>query len=94
MEHAPWQVTATKVHCEAVEADTIIMVNGDWDCLCTYYSKWGPVNRLIRKGPTRVFSWMGIVNEERRIVTDECKGPADCPKVRGYRQKNMLAEKP
>ncbi|UCC60842.1 MAG: hypothetical protein JSV02_03200 [Dehalococcoidia bacterium] len=94
MVNAPWQVTATKVYCEAVEDDTIIMVKGDWDCLCTYYGKWGPVNRLKRTGATRILSWMGIVNGVRQITADECKGPADCQKVRDYQQKYMLAEKP
>ena len=94
MENAPWQVTATKVHCEAVKADTIIMVKGDWDCSCTYYRKWGPVNLLQRKGLTRVLSLIGIVNREQRITTAECKGPDDCPKVREYQQQLKLAEKP
>lgn len=94
MENASWQVTATKVYCEAVEENTVIMVKGDWDCSCIHYIKWGPVNRLKRTGPTRILSWMGIIDGERRIVTHKCKGPADCPQVSGYQQKHMLAEKP
>ena len=35
-----WQVTATKIYCDAVDDDVTIMVYKDWSTRCTGYKKY------------------------------------------------------
>jgi len=93
VENAPWQTTATRVFCEAVAEDTIIVVRKDWCCLCTYHAKWGPARRLKRAGLARILSRLGIAAEERLIVTDRCKGPKDCLVTSEYVQRLLLEQR-
>jgi len=82
-----WQVTATLIYCDAVEADVTVMVHKDWSTSCGYYKRWGPVRREKKKGIEAVLHRLGIVDEIKCIPASDCGGPEKCPKLLEYRDK-------
>jgi hypothetical protein len=72
-----WQVTATTIHCDAVDDEVTIMVNKDWSAKCTGVRKYTESREeqvnLVRKGL-----------QLRRTL--ECEG-VGCTHIIEYQQK-------
>jgi len=76
---ADWQVTATTIHCDLVDDNVTIMINGDWTHRCAWYQRnKSPAGDAGRKG----------LDTGRRERIQRCTGP-DCMYVIGYRDKLM-----
>lgn len=80
-----WQVTATTIHCDAVDDDVTIMVYKDWSTSCTGYKKYGPnmseeTLRALRKRGKKLGINLG------------CEGPQDF-RVTSYQNKIAHEEK-
>ena len=76
---AKWQVTATTIHCDAVDDDVTIIVHNDLTTTCTGYSKY--VEKLNPQ-TTRLLS-----NKRKKSgKTLKCEGPMDY-RVINYRDK-------
>lgn len=76
---ANWQVTATTIHCDLVDEDVAIMVNGDWTYRCAWYQRYK--QKAIDGG-------QGGFDRSIRDRIRKCTGP-DCSYVTGYRDKLM-----
>ena len=79
-----WQVTATTIHCEAVDEEVTILVYRDFSTKCTGYAKYAAptpeLTNLLRK-------------KSRRLGRPlECEGLA-CYRVTGYKVKLAAEEK-
>lgn len=77
-----WQVTATTIYCDKVDADVTIMVYKDWSTKCVICENYG----------------MGITNiakmfKKREKLRKElkCEGPV-CSKVVEYKDKLFTEE--
>lgn len=74
---ADWQVTATTIHCDAVDDEVTIIVNKDWSAKCTGVSKYTESRaeqlNMVRKSL-----------QLRRAL--ECEG-VECPRILEYKQK-------
>lgn len=72
-----WQVTATTIHCDAVDDDVTIMVYKDWSTRCTGYKKYvDSLNKETAKMLKRKAKRLG-----RNL---KCEGPLDY-RVTDYR---------
>ncbi len=78
---AGWQVTATTIECDMVNDYVTIMVNKDWSCKCTW---WSRNKKVAEEDPKHKFS------KEIKAKISRCQGP-DCKHVIGYRDK-LIAE--
>jgi len=78
---AGWQVTATTLYCDMVDENVTIMVNRDWSCRCTWWSKYKSV---AQQDPRHKFG------KQLKVKIGQCRGP-DCDYVLGYRDK-LIAE--
>ena len=72
-----WQVTATTIHCDAVDDEVTIMVYKDWSAKCTGVRKYTESREeqitLVRKS----------LQLEREL---ECEG-MQCTRITEYKQK-------
>lgn len=72
-----WQVTATTIHCDAVDDEVTIIVNKDWSTKCTGISKYTESRdaqlNMVRKS----------LQIERAL---ECEGE-QCVRILEYKQK-------
>ncbi len=78
-----WQVTATTIHCDAVDDEVTVMVYKDGTAKCTGYGKYGQpgrgmAGRLRKKG-------------QQLPGGAKCEGP-DCPRATAYRDKLFAEE--
>ena len=82
---ADWQVTATTIYCDAVDADVTIMVYKDGSAKCTGYKKFGE----------------SITNDTAKMLRGKakklgrelrCEG-SECFRVITYRDKLFAEEK-
>ena len=80
---AIWRITATTIHCEMVDDQVTIMVNGDWSCKCTWWDKY---KRIAGEEPGRKFT--KVIKQK----IPKCQGP-DCRYVIGYRDRLIGEEK-
>ena len=79
-----WQVTATTIHCEAVDEEVTIMVYKDFSTKCTGHARYA--------APTRDLAALLHKKSKHLGRTLECEGLA-CPRVTGYREKLAAEEK-
>lgn len=80
-----WQLTATSIHCDAVDDDVTIIVNNDWTATCTGYKKYGAnISKEIAS----------MLKKKGRKLGRElrCEGPSDY-RVTSYRAKLSSEEK-
>ena len=80
-----WQVTATKIYCDAVDEDVTIIVERDWNVVCTGYTKYV-------KNPDKKTTRMLEKKAERLGMNLGCEGPLDY-RVSDYRDKLIAQEK-
>lgn len=78
-----WQVTATTILCDAVDADVTLMVYKDGLAKCIAYSKYGGDNKE---------NWIRTKKKKDKKVIVGCEGP-ECSRVIGYRDKIFAEEK-
>ncbi len=78
-----WQVTATTIHCGAVDDEVTLMVYKDGSARCVGYKRYGEPSREIRKLMEREGKRVG-----RKL---ECGGPECCRLVQ-YRDKLFAEE--
>jgi len=80
-----WQVTATRIYCDAVDDDVTIMVYKDWSTRCTGYQKYVVDSRTGTAKMLKMKArWLG-----RDL---KCEGPEDF-RVTGYRDELIAQEK-
>ena len=79
-----WQVTATTIHCDAVDDDVTMMVYKDWSTRCTGYKKY---KESVAKETARMLKKKGT-KLGRKL---ECEGPLD-HRVTDYRDKLQAEE--
>ena len=79
-----WQITATMVYCDVVDANVIILVHRDWSTKCTGYE-------MYSKGVTKHTA--KTVEEKRRKLGRElrCEG-SGCARVNAYKDKLFAEE--
>jgi len=82
---ADWQVTATTIYCDAVDADPTIMVHKDRSTSCTGYKKYGENISKEAAGDLREKG-----KKLGRVL--KCEGP-ECSRVIEYRDKLFAEEK-
>jgi hypothetical protein len=75
-----WQITATTIHCEAVDDEVTLLVYKDWSVKCTGYGKYG-----AGKSTTARQRKNGQLKREPK-----CVGP-ECPQAISYKE-NLLSE--
>ena len=78
---ASWQVTATTVECDFVDDYVTIVVNRDWTCKCSWWSRY---KKVAEENPKHKFP------KEIKEKLGKCQG-LDCKHVTGYRDK-LIAE--
>ena len=78
-----WQVTATTIHCDAVDEEVTVMVYTDMSAKCTGYTKYGEPGAemlgLLKKRSKRLKRPLG------------CEG-LECRRVAQYKEKLMAEE--
>ncbi len=78
-----WQVTATTIHCDAVNDEVTLLVRKDWSAECIGYRKYGKpggeTQRLLKNKSKQM---------KRRL---QCDGP-ECSRVVQYKEKLMAEE--
>lgn len=80
-----WQVTATKIYCEAVDEDVTIMVYSDWSTRCSGYQKYVKGSREATARMFKIKSdWL-----DRNL---RCEGPEDY-RITRYRDELIAREK-
>jgi hypothetical protein len=80
-----WQVTATRIYCDAVDDDVTIMVYKDWSVRCTGYKKY--VEHLNKETERR------LKKKAKRLGRNlGCEGPLDY-RVTDYRDKLAAEDK-
>ncbi|MFC1974398.1 hypothetical protein ACFLVA_00075 [Chloroflexota bacterium] len=83
MSTVNWQMTATTIHCDAVDDEVTLMVYKDWSVKCTGYKKYSESGsealKLLRKKSRQL---------KRRL---ECEGP-ECYRVLQYKEKLSAEE--
>ena len=79
-----WQITATTIYCEYVDAEVTIIVQKDGSARCVEFGKYGKPDRdtaaLMKKKSSQL---------NRQL---ECIGP-QCGNVTGYRDRLFAEEK-
>jgi len=79
-----WQITATTIHCDAIDEEVTLLVYKDWSTKCTGYKKYGQPSKemldLLKKKSKR---------SKRQL---ECTG-LECPRITQYKEK-LLSEEP
>ena len=78
-----WQVTATTIYCDAVDADVTLIVNKDRSAKCTGYKKYCGPGKEISKLLEKKGKQLG-----RKL---ECEG-TECSRVTQYRDKLFAEE--
>jgi len=78
-----WQVTATTIYCDAVDAEVTVLVYKDWSVKCTGYPRYGKAN----KGASDSLKEKN--RQLRRAL--ECEGP-ECQRAIQYRDKLKAEE--
>lgn len=78
-----WQVTATTIYCDAVDADVTLLVYKDRSARCTGYKKYGEgITKEVAKE---------LRKKGKRLVRElKCEG-LECSRLIGYRDK-LFAE--
>lgn len=74
-----WQVTATTIHCDAVDDDVTIIVHNDLTTTCTGYRKY------VEKLDSQTAKLLGN-KSNKSGKTLKCEGPMDF-RVINYRDK-------
>ena len=78
-----WQVTATTIHCQAVDDEVTLMVYKDSTAKCTGYRKYGePTGETLRRLKKK---------QKQADRTLACQG-AECDQVVEYRDKLFKEE--
>jgi hypothetical protein len=79
-----WQVTATTIYCDVVDADVTLVVYKDWTTKCVVCKDYGEIARGIGKTPTK----------KRKKLSGQvgCEG-LTCPRIVKYRDKLFAEEK-
>ena len=80
-KQASWQVTATTINCDAVDAEVTILVYKDWTAKCTAHAKYTSSRgaSILRKKSLSL---------KREL---KCLGP-ECPNLIQYRKKLLSEE--
>jgi hypothetical protein len=80
-----WQVTATTIYCDAVDDDVTLIVDKDWNVMCTGFKKYS-VN--LDKATARA-----LKQRSHKLGKGlKCEGPLDY-RVTDYRDKLKAQEK-
>jgi hypothetical protein len=80
-----WQVTATTIYCDAVDDDVTIIVDKDWNVVCTGFKKYSEkLDKATAKALKEKSKKLG------RVLS--CEGPQDS-RVTAYRDKLKAQEK-
>ena len=74
-----WKVTATTIHCEAVDNEVTVLVYQDWSTKCTGYAKYHAPDKLPGK------------KAKQTGQRPECSGPT-CSHVAQYKEKLAAEE--
>ena len=82
MPQAKWQVTATTLQCDYMQEYVTIMIQMDWSCKCTWWTKY---KKAQASDPNHKFP-KGIKEKSAK-----CMGP-DCQYVTGYRDQLIKEE--
>jgi hypothetical protein len=80
-----WQITATTIYCDAVDDDVTLMVDKDWNVICTGFKKY---STNLDKATLKI-----LKQKSRRLDRAlKCEGPLDY-RVTDYRDKLKAQEK-
>jgi len=80
-----WQITATTIYCDAVDDDVTLVVDKDWNVVCTGFKKY---SEKLDKAAAKT-----LKQKSRRLGRVlSCEGPLDF-RVTNYRDKLKLQEK-
>jgi len=81
---ANWQVTATTIHCDAVDDEVTIIVHRDGSAKCVSFARYGNPDKDAA----------GLMKKKSQQLKRElrCEGP-ECSCVTGYRDKLFAEEK-
>jgi len=81
---ANWQVTATTIHCDAVDDEVTIIVHRDGSAKCVSFAMYGNPDKDAA----------GLMKKKSQQLKRElrCEGP-ECSRVIGYRDKLFAEEK-
>jgi len=80
-----WQVTATTIYCDAVDDDVTLIVDKDWNVVCTGFKKYSAKSdKAALKALKQKSKRLG------RVLS--CEGPLDS-RVTDYRDKLKSQEK-
>ncbi len=78
-----WQITATTIHCDAVDEEVTLMVHKDWSTKCTGYRKYGEPSKEM----------LNLLKEKSKQLKRQlgCTG-LECPRVTEYKEKLSTEE--
>jgi hypothetical protein len=80
-----WQITATTIYCDAVDAEVTIMVHKDWSTRCAICE--------YREGFTKHMGNKMLKKTRKKLNRElRCEGP-ECCRVIAYRDKLFSEEK-
>ncbi len=80
-----WQITATTIYCDAVDDDVTLIVDKDWNVVCTGFKKYSEkLDKATAKTLKQKSRQLG------KILS--CEGPFDF-RVTNYRDKLKSQEK-
>ena len=80
-----WQITATTIYCDAVDEDVTLIVDKDWNVVCTGFKKFA-------EKPDKTTAKI-LKNKSKRLgKVLACEGPLDS-RVTAYRDKLKSQEK-
>ena len=80
-----WQVTATTIYCDAVDADVTIMVYKDGTAKCVGNKRYG---ESVSKDTAKM-----LKKKAKKLGRElKCEGP-ECPRVVTYRDKLLVGER-
>ena len=80
-----WQITATTIYCDAVDDDVTLIVDKDWNVVCTGFKKYSEkLDKATMKTLKQKSRQLG------RVLS--CEGPLDL-RVTNYRDKLKSQEK-
>ena len=83
MSTVDWQITATTIHCDAVDDEVTLMVYKDQSARCTGYKKYGEPSKETARLVKRRSKQLG-----REL---KCEGP-ECHRVIQYKDKLFAEE--
>ena len=80
-----WQITATTIYCDAVDDDVTLIVDKDWNVVCTGFKKY---SEKLDKATVKTLKQKS--RQLGRVLS--CEGPLDF-RVTNYRDKLKSQEK-